>query len=318
MVSADRFAIGSAQAEVFAVTGGVLADEGDLPDAAGDEGFGFGDDGLEAAGAELAAELGDDAEAAGMVAALGDLDVGRGARRGQDARCGVRVEVLRQGCGSAIPRGAGEASLLLAQVAFRAGGKLRRVFRGAVGEAVLMHRGVMAIDGRIGGGCAAGQDGEGGVGVRGEGGSGEAGGFEDGFEFSGADDGVHLRNVFADLIAVPLHQAAGDDEACGLAALFALVLDHLEDGVDGLLLGGVDEAAGVDDDDVGVFGVGGEFAAGAVEQAHHDFGVDEVFGAAERDEADAWASLRLRGSGVLRGCAGGEREIKHGGRHTPF
>jgi hypothetical protein len=63
------------------------------------------------------------------------------------------------------------------------------------------------------------------------------------------------------------------------------VLDHLEDGVDGLLLGGVDEAAGVDDDDLGVFGSGCELGSVVVEQAHHDLGVDEVFGAAEGDEA---------------------------------
>ena len=59
-----------------------------------------------------------------------------------------------------------------------------------------------------------------------------------------------------------------------------LVAGHFEDGVDGFLLGGVDEAAGVDDEDFGLFGVGGEARAGAVEQAHHDLGVDEVFGAA--------------------------------------
>jgi hypothetical protein len=38
--------------------------------------------------------------------------------------------------------------------------------------------------------------------------------------------------------------------------------------------------AGVDDEDFGFFGVGGEARAGAVEQAHHDLGVDEVLGAA--------------------------------------
>ena len=37
------------EAEIFAVAGGVLADEGDLADAAGDEGLGFGDDGFKAA-----------------------------------------------------------------------------------------------------------------------------------------------------------------------------------------------------------------------------------------------------------------------------
>jgi hypothetical protein len=69
------------------------------------------------------------------------------------------------------------------------------------------------------------------------------------------------------------------------------VLDHLEDGVDGLLLGGVDEAAGVNDDDLGIFGARGEFGSVVVEQAHHDLGVDEVFGAAEGDEAYFRAGL---------------------------
>ncbi len=55
---------------------------------------------------------------------------------------------------------------------------------------------------------------------------------------------------------------------------------HFEDGVDGLLLGGVNEAAGVDDEDFGVFWTGGEARTGAVQQAHHDLGIDEVFGTA--------------------------------------
>jgi len=58
------------------------------------------------------------------------------------------------------------------------------------------------------------------------------------------------------------------------------VLHHFEDGVDGLLFGGIDEGAGVDDEDFCVFWVVGKARAGAVEQAHHDFGVDEVFGTA--------------------------------------
>ena len=107
---------------------------------------------------------------------------------------------------------------------------------------------------------------------------------QDVFELTGADDCVDLGDVLPDLVAVALHQAAGDDDALGAA--FGLVLDHLEDGRDRLLLGGVDEAAGVDDDDLGVFGVGGEGGSVVVEHAHHHFGVDEVFGTAKRDEAD--------------------------------
>ena len=41
-----------------------------------------------------------------------------------------------------------------------------------------------------------------------------------------------------------------------------------------------DETAGVDDEDVGIVDVSGEARAGAIEQAHHDLGIDEVFGAA--------------------------------------
>ena len=109
--------------------------------------------------------------------------------------------------------------------------------------------------------------------------------FEDGFELAGAYDGVDFGDVLADFVAVALDEAAGYDEALGAASVGDLVLDHLEDGVDGFLLGGVDEAAGVDDEDVGVFGAGGELGSSAMEQAHHDLGVDEVLGAAERDEA---------------------------------
>ena len=70
------------EAEVLAVAGGVLTDEGDLLDAAGDEGLSFCDYGFEAAGTELSAEVGDDAEGAGVVASLGDFDVGGRARGG--------------------------------------------------------------------------------------------------------------------------------------------------------------------------------------------------------------------------------------------
>ena len=136
-------------------------------------------------------------------------------------------------------------------------------------------------------------------------GGGEAGGGEDAFELAGADDGVDLGNVGADLVAIALDQAAGDDEALGAAAVGDLMLDHLKDGIDALLLGGVDEGAGVDDEDLGVFGALGQLGAVVVKQAHHDLGVDEVFGAAERDEADFGA--RGDGCGLRRGQERGGR-----------
>ena len=65
----------------------------------------------------------------------------------------------------------------------------------------------------------------------------EACGGEDGFKFAGADYGVDFGDVFPDLVAVALDEAAGDDDPARFAAVLLFVLDHLEDGVDGLLLG---------------------------------------------------------------------------------
>ena len=108
------------EAEVFAVARGVLTDEGDLAGAAGDELLGFGDDRFKSARAEFAAKVGNDAEGAGMVAALGDFDVGGGFWGGQEARGGFVVEVGGQQMGCALPVVAAEAALLFAVVAFGA------------------------------------------------------------------------------------------------------------------------------------------------------------------------------------------------------
>ena len=136
----------------------------------------------------------------------------------------------------------------------------------------------------------------------GRGGGVEACGFEDGFELSGSHDGVDFRDVFLDLVAIALDKAASDDEFFCAAAGF--VTRHLKDGRNGFLLSGVNEGTGVDDEDFGVFGAGGEACTCAVEEAHHDLGVNEVFGAAERDEADSGSP----GSGLcFLGWDGGER-----------
>ncbi len=54
-------------------------------------------------------------------------------------------------------------------------------------------------------------------------------------EFVGADERVHFRHFLADVAAIALHQAAGDDQLLRAADL--LVFGHLEDGVDRFLLG---------------------------------------------------------------------------------
>ena len=108
------------QAEVFAVAGGVLPDEGDFANALLGQLLRLGDDRLEAARAKLAAQLRNDAERAGMIAAFGDLDVGRVLRRGQQARRVLVVQIVRQVGDGAVPAVFGEASGGLAGVAFGA------------------------------------------------------------------------------------------------------------------------------------------------------------------------------------------------------
>ena len=99
------------------------------------------------------------------------------------------------------------------------------------------------------------------------------------FELVGADDRIHFRNVLLNISAIPLDQAARDDETLRFAGF--LVLGHFEDGIDRFLLSGVDEAAGVDDNDVGLRGLRSQLMATRNELAHHDFAIDEIFWAAE-------------------------------------
>ena len=82
------------------------------------------------------------------------------------------------------------------------------------------------------------------------------------FQLACADDGVHLRNALLDFVAIALDQAASDNELTRAAR--KLVLRHLQNGVDRLLLGCVNEGAGVDDEDFSLFRMSGQPRAGAV------------------------------------------------------
>ena len=105
------------QSEIFAVAGCVLSDERDFAHAGLRQSFGFGDHGFETPRAKLSAKLGNDAEAAGMIAAFGDFDIGGGSRRGQHARRVVVVKIVGQVGDGAVPGIAGEAALLAAMIA---------------------------------------------------------------------------------------------------------------------------------------------------------------------------------------------------------
>ena len=103
-------------------------------------------------------------------------------------------------------------------------------------------------------------------------------------EARGAEDPVDLGHLLEDVPAVPLGEAAGDDEGAARAAL--LQFGQLEDRVDRLLAGAIDEGARVDDDALGVLGVLGERKSGLGQHAEHELGIDLILRAAERRQVD--------------------------------
>ena len=64
------------------------------------------------------------------------------------------------------------------------------------------------------------------------------------------------------------------------------LLMRLEDRVDGFLLRRIDERAGVDDEHIRFFGVGGDLHPVLQDAAEHDLGIDQILRAAEADHAD--------------------------------
>src|SRR5262249_25023083 len=92
-----------------------------------------------------------------------------------------------------------------------------------------------------------------------------------------------------------------------------LVASHLQNCVDRFLLGALDERAGINYDDVGVFSAPRQFGTGAGQHAHHHLAVDKVLGTAEADKTDSLRThlgipLILRRSFLiqLRGTADSE------------
>jgi len=116
-------------------------------------------------------------------------------------------------------------------------------------------------------------------------------------ELPGADEGVDLGQLPGEVGPVALGQAAGHDEPAQPPP--AAQLRHLQDGVDRLLAGALDERAGVDHRDVGVLDPLGEGVAGAGQGAQHQLPVEAVLRAAERAE--------------VHGGFGGLAGVGHGG-----
>ncbi len=223
-------------ARVPAVAREVLRDQVDLAHAARAERADLGGDVRDRAAALRAAQLGDDAERARPVAALGDLDVRRVGGPDADARRLVIVDV-----------------------------------RGGLGD--LHHRQRLALAAGLALGRARARR--------------AAEQLRDRLEVRRAEDVIDLGDVLDEIAGVALREAAGDHELGGAGLL---VLGHLEDGVDALFLGGIDERAGVDDDHVGTLGVVDQRVTRGLDLAEHQLGVDLVLGATEGHEVDALRS----------------------------
>ena len=99
---------------------------------------------------------------------------------------------------------------------------------------------------------------------------------------AGAQHAVHLGQLREDLLLIALGQTAGDQEL--LHPALGLFLADGDNVVDGLALGGVDEAAGVDHHQIHVLGLRADLPAGGLHQIHHLFAVDLILGAAEGDK----------------------------------
>lgn len=248
-------------AEVLAVRGVVLADQDDLADALPGQPDGLVEHVRGAARDERAAEGGDRAEGTAAVAARGELDGGHR----------VVVQPLAQG---ARPGGGGEA---VGEVGGDVlGGAVTR--QGDLGGGGLpLDRGqreeLAAVPREVRGVVAAGEDrlqALGDVGVVVE-----------------TEYRVGLGQRVGEFLAVALgHAADGDD---GLRAAVTLEVVGLQEGVDGVLLGGFDEPAGVDDGDVGVGGVVDQLPAIGLQSPGEFLGVHLVAGASERDKGDSTA-----------------------------
>ena len=94
-----------------------------------------------------------------------------------------------------------------------------------------------------------------------------------------AGDGEHVREAGADDVGFLAH-AAGDDDP----AVFG---DGLADRLEALFLGGIEEAAGVDQHDVGAGVIGRHLIAFGAQLGEDSLGIDQRLGAAKRDHADA-------------------------------
>ena len=120
----------------------------------------------------------------------------------------------------------------------------------------------------------------------------------DPIEFIRADKGIHFGDFLANIAAIAFHQATGDNQFASPADL--LVFRHLEDGIDRFFLGGIDKAAGIHYQHFRLIGMGSQFVTFGHKLAHHDFTIDEIFGATQTDKTNFQAYIQAKRSDFSR------------------
>ena len=235
--------------KVEPVIGRILGDEVQFADAVGDQGLGLGHDvGLRPAAVRTAHPR-DDAEAARMVAPLGDFHIGEVLRGEAEARglklrdvVGPHRDIDR---GTGRLRGCGQGDAALAETIGAAEGRLFGVVMGwglffQLLETSFDAGSLSDLRSRRLSFHSRGPLGDGLIDQR-----------THLLHLVDAHEHIHLGHQLGQLVTVPLRHATGDDER--LAAVRGLAQRVvLQDGVDRLLLRSVDEGARVDDDCVGL------------------------------------------------------------------
>ena len=97
-----------------------------------------------------------------------------------------------------------------------------------------------------------------------------------------SDHGIDFRNVFLNLVAIAFHQTTGHDEPARRAG--RLQLRHFQNRVHRFLLRLINKCAGIHHQDVSCFRVSRQLRPGAIQQPHHDFTVDQILRASQRDK----------------------------------
>src|SRR5262245_57313118 len=101
---------------------------------------------------------------------------------------------------------------------------------------------------------------------------------------AGPDKKVHLGQFLGKFFRISLGQATSDDELLDLSFLFEP--RDLNDSVDGLSFSGFDEAASINQHNIRIFRFVNYVVMVSLQQTRHDFGINQIPGAAEAHDAE--------------------------------